>query len=52
MTVSAAVPALICKVTVNVEVPALAKLALVQLMGVMPPTGRTLQVHPAGITMD
>ena len=49
MTVSAAVPAITCNVTVKVAVAAFAKVAIVQLMGVTPPTAGVVQVQPAGI---
>ena len=53
MTVSAAVAGLICKVTVNVAVPAFARLAIEQLMGVVPPIAGVVQLQPAGtVPMD
>lgn len=53
MTVSAAVTPLTCKVTVNVAVPAFAKLAMEQLIGVVPPTAGVTQVQPTGtVPMD
>ena len=53
MTVSAAVPAVTFRVTVNVAVPALAKLAVEQLIGVVPFTAGVVQAQPVGtVPMD
>ena len=42
-----------CNVTVKVAVPAFAKLAIEQLMGVVPPTAGVVQAQPIGtVPMD
>ncbi len=49
ITVSAAVPALICNVTVKVALAPLATLGFEHVMGVVPPTAAVVQAQPAGI---
>ena len=53
MAVSAAVAAPTLRVTVNVAVPAFARLAMEQLMGEVPPTAGVVHVQPVGtVPMD